>query len=274
MLASSRGCPSPREIGSGLNPLFDEALALVGKPGSMDPALRAPRADLVAPDLLEHFVGEALDVEAIEDDAHGGLELESALESPSVPTRAPPPMQLRPALVPLFLCLASSACRSGGEQDHAHVAGGLHATGAKAEAKIEARSDSEISGLATFTEVEGGVLVEIAVHHAPPGWHAAHVHDKGDCSAPDASSAGGHFNPATKNHGSPHAPEHHAGDLGNLWVDAHGEGRHVILMPELTVADGDHSVRGRAVIVHAGVDDLVTQPTGNAGGRIGCGVIR
>ena len=195
------------------------------------------------------------------------------------------------ALLPALLLLAAPACtfsvhgtdeeqrghpstehasRGHDAAAHAHP----HATGAKAEAVLEARSDAQLTGKATFTEVEGGVLVEIAVHHAPPGWHAAHVHDKGDCSAPDASSAGGHFNPATKNHGSPHAPEHHAGDLGNLWVDAHGEGRHVILMPELTVADGDHSVRGRALIVHAGVDDLVTQPTGNAGGRIGCGVIR
>jgi Cu-Zn family superoxide dismutase len=153
---------------------------------------------------------------------------------------------------------------------HARHEGG----GARATATIEARSGSTVSGNATFTEVKGGVLVEIDVHHAPPGWHAAHIHEKGDCSAEDGSSAGGHFNPTTKNHGSPHAPEHHAGDLGNLWVDEHGEGRHVLLMPDLTVADGPSSVRGRALIVHASVDDLVTQPTGNAGGRIGCGVIR
>jgi len=153
-------------------------------------------------------------------------------------------------------------------KSHAH-GGGAHAT-----AKIEARSGSTVSGTAAFSEAKGGVLVEIAIHHAPPGWHAAHIHEKGDCSAEDGSSAGGHFNPATKNHGSPHAPEHHAGDLGNLWVDEHGEGHHVLLMPELTVADGPNSVRGRAVIVHASVDDLVTQPTGNAGGRIGCGVIQ
>ncbi|MSR60870.1 MAG: superoxide dismutase family protein [Planctomycetes bacterium] len=131
-----------------------------------------------------------------------------------------------------------------------------------------------LSGTASFREQQGGVLIEIEVHHAPPGWHAVHVHEKGDCSAPDASSAGGHFNPLAKNHGSPQAPEHHCGDLGNFWVDEQGEGRHVLLMSELTVADGPNSVRGRALIVHAGVDDLVTQPTGNAGGRIACGVIQ
>jgi len=147
-------------------------------------------------------------------------------------------------------------------------------TGARATARIESRSGSTVSGKASFTEAHGGVLVEIEVHHAPPGWHAVHVHEKGDCSAEDASSAGGHFNPETKNHGSPHAPEHHAGDLGNMWVDEKGEGSHVLLMPGLTVQEGPASVRGRAIIVHAGVDDLVTQPTGNAGGRIGCGVIQ
>ncbi len=146
--------------------------------------------------------------------------------------------------------------------------------GPRAEADIEGRSGSNLSGRATFTEVEGGVLVEITVHHAPPGWHAVHVHETGDCSAPDASSAGSHFNPTGKAHGSPDAMDHHAGDLGNMWVDAQGEGRHARLMPELTVRDGPSSVRQRALIVHEKPDDLATQPTGNAGGRLGCGVIR
>lgn len=194
-------------------------------------------------------------------------------------------MHPRALFVSSLLLLALPACvfvHASDEKEpadhaapHAHSGSGPDApTGARAEAVIEARSDAKLSGKATFTEVAGGVLVEIEVHHTAPGWHAVHVHEKGDCSAADGSSAGGHFNPGTESHGSPHAPEHHAGDLGNLWVGENGSGHHVILMPELTVADGDHSVRGRAIIVHAGVDDLVSQPTGNAGGRIGCGVIR
>lgn len=167
-------------------------------------------------------------------------------------------------------CVFVHASDSSSKSSAAHTA----AKAAHARATIESRSGSTVTGQASFTEAKGGVLVEIEVHHAPPGWHAVHVHEKGDCSAPDGSSAGGHFNPASKSHGSPHAPEHHAGDLGNLWVDEQGEGHHVILMPDLSVADGPTSVRGRAIIVHAGVDDLVTQPTGNAGGRIGCGVIQ
>ena len=164
---------------------------------------------------------------------------------------------------------ATDSSHSAEAKAHAHAAGG-----ARANATLEARSSAMLSGTASFREQQGGVLIEIEVHHAPPGWHAVHVHEKGDCSAPDASSAGGHFNPLAKNHGSPQAPEHHCGDLGNFWVDEQGEGRHVLLMSELTVADGPNSVRGRALIVHAGVDDLVTQPTGNAGGRIACGVIQ
>ncbi len=143
-----------------------------------------------------------------------------------------------------------------------------------ARATIEGKSGSSLSGHATFKEVRGGVLVEISVENAPPGWHAVHVHEHGDCSADDGTSAGGHFNPGGVAHGSPHAPEHHAGDLGNMWVNAKGQGRHVILMPELSVDGGSNAVRRRAIIVHAGADDLVSQPTGAAGGRIGCGVIR
>jgi len=149
-----------------------------------------------------------------------------------------------------------------------------HSSSDVARATIEGKSGSELSGFATFKKVRGGVLVEVSVENAPPGWHAVHIHEKGDCSAADGTSAGGHFNPGGVSHGAPHAPEHHAGDLGNLFVDAEGNARHVILMPELTLDDGAYAVRGRGIIVHAGVDDLVSQPTGNAGGRIGCGVIR
>ena len=101
----------------------------------------------------------------------------------------------------------------------------------------------------------------------------AGIHEQGDCSAPDASSAGGHFNPSGASHGSPMAPDHHAGDLGSLCVDGNGAGHLVILMPDLTVANGPHAVRNHAIVVHEQGDDFVTQPTGNSGARIGCGVI-
>lgn len=143
----------------------------------------------------------------------------------------------------------------------------------QAEAVIEARSGSTVRGHAVFTAHEGGVLVEISVEGATPGFHAVHVHEKGDCSASDGASAGGHFNPASVNHGTPFAQPSHAGDLGNMWVGADGKGFHVLLASGLTVDAGPSSVRGHAIIVHEKADDFVTQPTGAAGGRIGCGVI-
>ncbi len=144
----------------------------------------------------------------------------------------------------------------------------------RASAEILGRSGSSLSGIASFDQVPSGTIVEIRVKNAPPGWHAVHVHEVGDCSGETGETAGGHFNPGQTDHGSPHARAHHAGDLGNMWVDARGEGHHVILMPELTVSEGDHAVRGRAIVVHEGADDLTSQPSGAAGSRIGCGEIR
>lgn len=175
---------------------------------------------------------------------------------------------------PLFLPLLAGCVFVHAEGDGHDHASSLVRRGKRASATIEPRSGSSTHGTATFTEVDGGVLVEITLKGTTPGWHAVHVHETGDCSAPDGTSAGGHFNPGGHAHGSPMAPEHHAGDLGSVFVAEDGTARHVLLMPELTVADGTHSVRGRSIIVHASGDDYTTQPTGNAGGRIGCGVIR
>jgi Cu-Zn family superoxide dismutase len=148
------------------------------------------------------------------------------------------------------------------------------AAAASARAEIEARSGSTLSGTATFTETADGVKVAVDVKGAPEGQHAVHLHEKGDCSAPDATSAGGHFNPGAMQHGAPDAPNHHAGDFGNRTVGADGNGHVELTTKALTVADGPNSVKGRAIIVHAKVDDMQTQPTGNAGGRIGCGVVK
>jgi Cu-Zn family superoxide dismutase len=142
-----------------------------------------------------------------------------------------------------------------------------------AEAVIEGRSGVSLKGRARFTELTDSVLVEVWLENAPPGKHAVHVHEKGDCGSKDGSSAGGHFNPADAPHGSPQNALHHAGDLGNMWVAEDGSGYHQIASHDLTVGPGSHSVIGRSIIVHADPDDMITQPTGAAGGRIGCGRI-
>lgn len=106
------------------------------------------------------------------------------------------------------------------------------------------------------------------------GTHAIHVHEKGDCSAADASSAGGHFNPKNQPHGRPDAGAHHEGDMPNIVADANGVARvnlHVQGMTLGGAAAGD--IAGRAVVVHAQADDYATQPSGNSGARVACGVI-
>jgi Cu-Zn family superoxide dismutase len=144
--------------------------------------------------------------------------------------------------------------------------------GAKATATIEPRSGSSLRGTATFTEEAEGVRVVVEVAGAPPGDHAVHVHENGDCSAPDASSAGSHFNPEQHEHGGPHTAVRHPGDFGNLTVGADSTGRIELVTKDLTVGESPISVVGLSIIVHEKADDF-SQPVGNAGGRIGCGLI-
>ena len=107
-----------------------------------------------------------------------------------------------------------------------------------------------------------------------PGDHGAHVHEKGDCSAADGASAGGHFNPQTKDHGLPGAEKRHLGDLGNITIGKDGKGTLDITAPGANLKASDPaSFVGRSIIVHAKKDDG-GQPTGNAGDRVGCGVIK
>jgi len=138
---------------------------------------------------------------------------------------------------------------------------------------IAAKSGSKLSGKATLTETDGGVHVTLSVEGVDPGDHGAHVHEKGDCSAADGASAGGHFNPQSNAHGLPVTEKRHLGDLGNLAVGKDGKGSLDITIPGANLIPGDaNSFAGKAIIVHAKKDDG-GQPTGNAGGRIGCGVI-
>jgi Cu-Zn family superoxide dismutase len=142
------------------------------------------------------------------------------------------------------------------------------------EVPLEAKSGSKLTGKAVLTETEGGVHVVLTVEGIEPGDHGAHVHEKGDCSAADGASAGGHFNPQTQDHGLPGGPKRHLGDLGNITVGKDGKGSLDITAPGANLKATDAaSFVGRAIIVHAKKDDG-GQPTGNAGGRVGCGVIK
>ncbi len=144
---------------------------------------------------------------------------------------------------------------------------------ATATAVMEPRSGSEVKGTVTFHEREDGMVrVNVDLTGVPDGVHGFHVHDKGDCSAPDASSAGGHFNPLGAQHAGPGDPQHHAGDLGNVFGKG-GVVKEEYWTKSITLGEGVTNIVGHAVIVHANRDDLTSQPAGNAGGRIACGVV-
>ncbi|GAB4233042.1 MAG: hypothetical protein Tsb0021_11860 [Chlamydiales bacterium] len=144
--------------------------------------------------------------------------------------------------------------------------------GLSARAVVEPAKGSNISGIVTFTEVDNGVLVVADIKGLKPGKHGFHVHEHGDCSSPDFTSAGGHFNPTNKKHGGPDSAERHVGDLGNIEAKQDGTA-HYERVDQVIELSGPNSIVGKSILIHADEDDLVSQPTGNAGARIGCGII-
>lgn len=146
---------------------------------------------------------------------------------------------------------------------------------ASASAQLEPRSgNSTLSGQAEFKDSAEGVKLVLHVTGAPPGEHGAHIHETGDCSDPEAKSAGGHWNPAGHKHGAPPPSGVHLGDLGNLKVGEDGTGELELTSAAWKIGGGSaEDVIGKAVVIHGGPDDLVTDPAGNSGPRIGCGVI-
>jgi superoxide dismutase, Cu-Zn family len=144
----------------------------------------------------------------------------------------------------------------------------------RAGATLESRSASTVTGRVDLSE-SGGRLhahVELA-GFAPNSEHGFHIHEKGDCSAADATSAGGHYNPDGAAHGRAGTPPHHAGDLPSLTADAHGNVRVDQVLEGVTLAPGPTSIVGRSLVVHRDRDDFTTQPAGNSGPRVACGVI-
>jgi Cu-Zn family superoxide dismutase len=145
----------------------------------------------------------------------------------------------------------------------------------KVKIALESRSGSTVKGEAQFVEENGEVSMEVKLTGLTPGVHAIHIHEKADCSAADAASAGGHWNPTFKKHGKWTDAEHHKGDIGNFTANTDGEATVLFKTDEWCIGCGDTTkdILGKGLIVHEKADDYTTQPTGNAGGRVACSAI-
>ena len=148
------------------------------------------------------------------------------------------------------------------------------AHGQSAVAVLEPTAGNSARGTVVFEQRGDKVFVDAKLSGLAPGGHGFHIHEKGDCSSSDGMSAGGHFNPTGKPHGNPVSGEHHAGDMPALVADPLGNATLQAELAPMSVGGGATDIVGKAVIVHKDVDDFTTQPTGNSGARVACGVIR
>ncbi len=141
-----------------------------------------------------------------------------------------------------------------------------------AYAEINSNGTSGVSGYIEFKKTASGLHVTGTISGLTPGQHGMHIHENGACDAPDFKSAGGHFNPKMMMHGGPDSDTRHAGDYGNITADANGNAS-IDYIDRETSLSGKYSIINRAIVIHEKIDDMMTDPSGNSGPRIACGVI-
>lgn len=165
--------------------------------------------------------------------------------------------------------MAVAGCAMNGDDTAAPATTAATAPGG-ASAVLRMADGTEV-GRAVASEIAGGVRVSVDASKLPPGAHGVHVHTTGRCDGPDFTTAGGHWNPTTMQHGTQNPMGPHAGDMPNMTVGSDGRGKIAFTLPSGTMA-GLMDADGAAFVVHAGADDYRTDPSGNSGGRIACGV--
>jgi len=177
---------------------------------------------------------------------------------------------LRIAVIPIGMFVASSIPALAAHA-HAHEHGSAMAHATLMDAQGASRGSVQVMAK------DGGLNVTVAATGLTPGVHGLHIHTVGQCTAPDFASAGGHWNPMAKHHGMENPDGAHMGDLPNITIGADGSGSLTFTVPGATLSGGEHPLLdadGAAIVVHAGPDDMKTDPAGNSGGRIACGVVK
>ncbi len=180
--------------------------------------------------------------------------------------------KMKKLLITTLTCFALVGIFACKQQTHENQQITVEPAVTRAIAVLYPTKDNVVSGVVTFTKLTEGVKVSSNITGLTPGKHGFHIHEFGDCSSDDGTTAGGHFNPTQMPHGAPTDAQRHSGDFGNVTADSTGIALMEWIDPMITF-DGPNSIIGRAVIVHAVEDDLKTQPTGAAGARVACGVI-
>jgi Cu-Zn family superoxide dismutase len=183
-------------------------------------------------------------------------------------------MALTKRLIPAVLVLLAGALVwTAGALAQGGGGGGMKKGGPnKAICVLTPTKGSSVAGMVTFTRKGDAIEITGEITGLTPGLHGFHVHEFGDLNSADGLATGGHFDPDKKMHGGPHAKERHVGDLGNVEADKNGKVK-LHMTDKVIQLQGPHSIIGRGLIVHAKADDLKSQPTGDAGGRVAQGVI-
>lgn len=171
-----------------------------------------------------------------------------------------------------FALVLIAGCVQKDEEIHTENDNDSSTDFANAVASIYPTDGNEVSGTVTFTQGSDGIDINAEISGLSEGEHGFHIHQYGDCTAADGTSAGGHYAPDGDPHGSPEDANSHDGDLGNITADAEGNASMSTSSSDI-VMNGAKSIIGRAVVIHSGADDFTSQPSGAAGSRVACGVI-